>query len=337
MTYEPPKGEPPEMTWLDCSDLQIDPDYQRSIDNKGSQNLIRRIAVNWDWRLCAPLTVSLRTGEDGAERHFVIDGQHRMSAAKLRGDIPQLPCIVSVFASREEEAAAFVGINTERKAVTKLDQFFARLVAGNAAAKAAKAVIDEAGLTVPRNNDPVAWQRGDWAFPWQIERMLKDHKGCDPDCVDALKILHEAYQVPLLRGFYLFPGVFALLRKDWGQIGIEDLSFADLSKHIGSKRQNAWIVLRDQYMNDRAVMDHGEAMAEVLLAGLPKVFRRAAPPPPPKPKPVTFGPPPSAPPPPQRKAAPVWDEDGKTFCGQCDRRVTKAWARSCISQFCKVK
>jgi hypothetical protein len=51
-----------------------------------SQALIRQIARHWDWDLCLPLVVSRRA--DGSL--YVIDGQHRLAAARIRGDIDHL-------------------------------------------------------------------------------------------------------------------------------------------------------------------------------------------------------------------------------------------------------
>jgi hypothetical protein len=52
--YNPPIGELPEIRWVSCRDLSVDHAYQRMAEEPSSKRLIRHIADNWDWRLCAP-------------------------------------------------------------------------------------------------------------------------------------------------------------------------------------------------------------------------------------------------------------------------------------------
>ena len=84
------RGQRPSLEFRPIADLQIDESYQRSIDTGPSQSLVKRIARDWDWGLCQPLNVAKR--EDGSL--WVIDGQHRLAAARDRGDIYDLPCVV---------------------------------------------------------------------------------------------------------------------------------------------------------------------------------------------------------------------------------------------------
>jgi hypothetical protein len=106
-----PLGSPPTLEWRAVGELLIDDSYQRTVEAAASQALIRRIAMFWDWGLCQPLAVSRRP--DG--KLLIVDGQHRASAAKLRGDIPHLPCVITSFASAGDEAAAFVALNQMRR------------------------------------------------------------------------------------------------------------------------------------------------------------------------------------------------------------------------------
>ena len=80
---EPARGQLPALQWCLIEQLQIDEGYQRGIEEGGSQSLIRRIAQGWDWRLCQVLVVARR--EEGGL--FVVDGQHRLAAARMRGGI----------------------------------------------------------------------------------------------------------------------------------------------------------------------------------------------------------------------------------------------------------
>jgi ParB-like chromosome segregation protein Spo0J len=53
---------------------------------------------------------------------MVVDGQHRLAAATLRGDIAHLPCVItSLMPTLGDEAAAFVALNQNRKPLQPLD------------------------------------------------------------------------------------------------------------------------------------------------------------------------------------------------------------------------
>lgn len=137
------------------TELLIDKDYQRSLENKSSVALIRRIAQGWDWTLCQPLVVSQRT--DGL---YVVDGQHRLAAARLRGDINDLPCVINSYASLSLEAASFVAINKQRRALNAMDTFRAALAAGDEAAIAAAELMADAGLSLAPHPNYVSWKPG---------------------------------------------------------------------------------------------------------------------------------------------------------------------------------
>lgn len=94
LKVNPPLGRMPVLQFCAPGELDIDPAYQRDVTNGSSLTLIRRLAQHWNWDLCQPLVVARRAGGG----LFVIDGQHRLEAARLRGDIPQLPCVVVDYA-----------------------------------------------------------------------------------------------------------------------------------------------------------------------------------------------------------------------------------------------
>lgn len=326
--FAPVKGEPPVVRWEPCAVLQADPAYQREIDSKASQRLIRHIAENWDWRLCAPLTVSHRADTDGTMAYFVIDGQHRLAAAELRQDIDELPCIISKFASFEEEALAFVAINTARKGVTALDKYHARVAAKEELALAIKATVSGSGLTVTRSNDAASWQKLEIAFPDAVGRALER----DPlTTCRALEVLAQAYpSAPLLRGSDLFEGLLVVMRsrgKPWVPSDVE--CFA---RHIGLTLQSAWVSRRDKKKAEDDTWTAGGAMAHVMLDG----YRGS-------------GQAPNAATPIRTQPQPVRLEDatanframqsgdGKTWCDQCEKLVASAYAKACISPFCKAK
>lgn len=266
--FNPVKGEPPKVSWEPCEALNIDEEYQRSIECPRSTKLILEIAENWDWRLCAPLTVSHRADSSGEMAYFVIDGQHRLRAAELRGDIPELPCIISKFDTFEDEAMAFVSINSARQQVTALDKFHARVAAKEPLALKIKALVEGNSLTVTRHNAAEYWNPGEIAFPDLVGKKLEEDS---EEAGFALFILAMAYEgKPLLRGADLFSAIYMIVRGGWdnlpweGEEGWQGEPFQELAIHIGSRLQAAWIKARDRY-NREHECGNDHALAAVIL------------------------------------------------------------------------
>lgn len=206
LKFKPIQGAPCTPANINLSQLQVDDSYQRSIEGGASQRAIQKIATNWDWRLCLPLLGSRR--RDG--KIYIIDGQHRKEAAELRGDIPWLPVIVFDFDDPKDEAELFVQANRSRRAMGKLDDFHADLVAGGEKAKRINDVVTDAGLVVGRN---AAWQYikpGEVVFVRGIERAIGAH-GAEIATV-ALKMISEAFKdQPLIGAAALFDGLVELI------------------------------------------------------------------------------------------------------------------------------
>ncbi|QHD68196.1 ParB N-terminal domain-containing protein [Sphingobium yanoikuyae] len=180
-------GNPPSVENRHPSELRLDDSYQRSTDNGASQALIRKIANGWDWRMCLPLVVSKR--DDGSL--WVIDGQHRLAAALLRGDIPFLPCVVGIYGSVADEAAMFVAMNRARKPMNRLDDFHAAIASGDSEAIEITRLITEAGFTVSRKTGSQSWVPGEVAFTSAIAKVLRKHGA--KVCADALRTMQEAW------------------------------------------------------------------------------------------------------------------------------------------------
>ena len=181
------KGMPPSIENRNPAELRLDDSYQRSTDNGGSQALIRKIATGWDWRMCLPLVVSKR--EDGSL--WVIDGQHRLAAAQLRGDIPFLPCCVGVYGSVADEAAMFVAMNRVRKARNLRDDGHAAIASGDGEAIQIRSIIEGAGFTVSRKTGSQSWVPGEVAFTSAIAKVLRKHGA--GVCSQALTTMAEAF------------------------------------------------------------------------------------------------------------------------------------------------
>jgi hypothetical protein len=99
--------------------LHVDHSYQRDSNNARAVNL----AKNWSWIACGVITVADRDGQ-----YFVIDGQHRVMAAKKRTDIDILPCIVFETKSINEESNGFFNANTNRRMPAIVDKWRSKLL-----------------------------------------------------------------------------------------------------------------------------------------------------------------------------------------------------------------
>ena len=132
-------------TYMDISkhDLRIDDAYQRdAVESK-----VMLMAKDWSWIGCGAIIVALRP--DG---FWVIDGQHRVMAARKRTDIDDLPCMVFEVAEKKMEAAGFLSVNTNRKPLTAVDRFKAKCEVGDPLYLKAKALIDASGRHATRGS-----------------------------------------------------------------------------------------------------------------------------------------------------------------------------------------
>lgn len=205
LNIKPMIGSPPAPQFIAVSDLLIDDSYQRSIEGGASQKLIVKIAENWDWRLCLPLIVSRRDG-----RLFVIDGQHRKEGAELRGDITHLPVVVFDFDDPRAEAELFVAANRSRRAMSKLDDFHAAIVAGDPKAVAVNEVVIAAGLQVGRIQAWQYWKPGEVVFVTAIQRAL--HSKGKETVGRALRMIGNAFEGLVLTGVgSVFEGLIAFI------------------------------------------------------------------------------------------------------------------------------
>jgi hypothetical protein len=204
-SYPPVRGTPPSIEWVSVDDLLVDGDYQRSIESDPSRRLIASIAAHWDWRLCMPLAVSRRN-----EGRFVIDGQHRLAAAKMRSDIQHLPCCIASYEGAADEAAMFVAANRARRAISRLDDFHAALIAGDEDAIEVSRVVQASGLKVSRQTASQSWLPGEVAFTGSIAKVMGRHG--EDLVLEALAAISNAFKNQVLsNGASVFLGVTRIL------------------------------------------------------------------------------------------------------------------------------
>jgi hypothetical protein len=137
----------------------------------GARLLVNRIARDWDWSLCQPLLVGRRP--EGPL--MVVDGQHRLAAARLRGDISDLPCVVVPFGSTGQEAAAFVALNQHRRSLSAIELFNAALTSGDQESAEIMRLIEQAGLSIAKHSNYTAWRPGQVSNISGIRRCYRSY------------------------------------------------------------------------------------------------------------------------------------------------------------------
>jgi hypothetical protein len=260
----PVLGTLPVLQYCSPDQLQIDESYQRSLETGPSQALIRRIAMHWDWGLCQPLFVARRS--DG--EFYVVDGQHRLAAAKLRGDLWQLPCVVTSFATAAEEAAAFVALNQERRPLSRLEIFKAALAAGDFEASQIVIAAEDAGLHIASSTNLETGKPGGLSNVAGLQSCYRAHGLIA--LTNALKLLAGAYDGQVLRyAGTLFPGLAAIVAKETESDG----SFADgeffklMIEMVAGATQSEW----GKEINQA----HADELASSRRAASVVVFERA--------------------------------------------------------------
>lgn len=315
----PPLGRMPVLQHLRPSELLIDEAYQRSLDAGPSQTLIRKIAQHWNWDLFQSLVVARRDNGD----LYVIDGQHRLAAARLRGDIAQLPAVVVQYANREDEAASFVHLNQQRRPLSKLDIFKAAVASGDSEATAIVNALSSAGLSIAPHSNFTAWKPGMVSNVGGIEAAWRQH-GLELT-TRALKILANAFSGQRLQfAGTVFPGIVAVCAHS---------SHAD-PRHIEvlvkSKTQTEWRAAVMQARANDPNLRYNNAVAKVFLDAWKARFSvrgNQVPAPPPPTRPIAQIRLPEIPSPP----------DNKRWCDQCDRRVALTSAALCKDRHCKLR
>ncbi|WP_439569089.1 DUF6551 family protein [Sphingopyxis sp.] len=241
--FNPQLGVPPVLQWAAPSQLAIDMSYQRSIDNTASQRLIKDIAANWNWGLCLPLVVNRRAGGGVSGELFVIDGQHRLAAARLRKDIPHLPCVILGLPDTTDEAAKFVKLNQRRRPLTNLNLFKAALASGETEAREIAAALGDAGLAIAQSSNPNSWKPGQLVNVGGLKAAYRRHGAANLRA--ALHVFAGGFGGQLLRyAGTIWPGVTPLVATltarcdplDWMD-GEQAITFAEM---LESTPQEEW-------------------------------------------------------------------------------------------------
>lgn len=146
-------GPAPMLQWLKIAELVVDDSYQRPLAATAARGVgatqagrrnVRLIAEAFDWSKFSPVIVAPVEGG----RYAIIDGQHRTTAAALRG-IESVPCQV-VIADRAQQAAAFKSINGAVTRMSALAIQHAAAAAGEPLAVRTYTAAQAAGVTLLR-------------------------------------------------------------------------------------------------------------------------------------------------------------------------------------------
>lgn len=133
-------GEKPELSWIDVDLIDVDSNYQREIDPRRVEKILR--TFHWD-RFGAVVLARQAGG-----RFTVTDGQHRVKAAQVHPLVTQVPATIISVTGMQEEAANFLVINRDRKGVTTIERYWAGLAAGDATTMRVRDALHSVGCDI---------------------------------------------------------------------------------------------------------------------------------------------------------------------------------------------
>lgn len=223
-------GPSPRLDWLPIDQLTIDRRYQREM-GKANWAHANRIMREWSWLHYQPIVVASSAGGGG---FVVIDGQHRLEAAKKHPLIDRLPCYIVDAWDVAQQAQAFVALNARRIGVTRLQRFWAAHAAGEPVARRIHRICKDAGVSISRSGGVLPPRTTISTFT--IEKLLPLGGGA---ITTALKVLAETHGEQHDR--FKSPLIFALAQIAAGKAFdrarlVKVLRGLDLDKVIGDAK-----------------------------------------------------------------------------------------------------
>lgn len=203
-----------EFTWVHKASLSVDFAYQRD----ATHGKVIEIAKDWSWMGCGVILVVRRP--DGLL--YVIDGQHRVSAAMKRDDITDLPCMIFDVSEVCDEAKGFLNANTLRKPVPAVAKFRAMVVAGDRRAAVVQEVLDELGMTIGKAGS----NRVFGSIAWAVSAAGQDVASFRKTMYAAKELCGEFG----VMGEHLCRGLFALQRR---HSALDNVKFVKRMMSIG--------------------------------------------------------------------------------------------------------
>jgi hypothetical protein len=163
------RDEPGQFEMLDKSQLEVDHAYQR----KMLERKVVEMARDWSWVACGVIIVAIRqigNGDNGRVIFMVVDGQHRVEAAKRRPDIEKLPCLVFEMDSKADEAKGFTDSNSMRRPLTMATKHNAMILYNDRKATITEALASSIGRNI-----------ADYTSPTTLSCVGEIHKFLDQD------------------------------------------------------------------------------------------------------------------------------------------------------------
>lgn len=140
-------GATPRLEWIAVGDLVVDRRYQREMGRRNWSHA-HRILREFNWNFFQPICCA--PAGDG-KRFTVIDGQHRLEAARKHPLIDRLPCYVIEAVDIAAQARAFVELNARRIGITRLNRFWAAEASGDITARRIADLCRRGGVTIVRS------------------------------------------------------------------------------------------------------------------------------------------------------------------------------------------
>jgi hypothetical protein len=193
----PPETGEPICERVDPARLCVDPAYQRDIGERGLRK-IRQMIEAWDWRKFSPPICAYAELEDGSTVLKVLDGQHTAIAAASHPDISMIPVMIVEAATTSDQAQAFVGQNTGRLAVTKLQLHRSAVVAGDEDALTVDQVCERAGVILLLQAGGKTYKPRETVAIAAIEKLVNDHSAMRARQI--LEVVAKADPAPLTAG-----------------------------------------------------------------------------------------------------------------------------------------
>lgn len=137
--------EPPKRVMRVPNQIAIDPEFQRTITERGKR-LIWEMVRQWDWSAFVAPAIYF---DKKRQIEVAYDGQHTLIAAQTRTDITSLPCDLHESLEAAKDAAASFGVrNYRRIPPTTFQRFRTALVAQESWATRLIEIAKEVGFTI---------------------------------------------------------------------------------------------------------------------------------------------------------------------------------------------
>lgn len=148
-----------KLAYVPLEELYMDMSYQRI-----TSGTVTKLVKNWNDEECDPLLINYRGDED---KFYIIDGGHRVSAARML-KMQELPCRILVNKSPKEEATIFAQQNKCKAPLKVFDKYKAAIVAGDASAIELDKLLKKHRIRVVRNPYQTIGAIGCLGYAWEL-------------------------------------------------------------------------------------------------------------------------------------------------------------------------